>query len=236
MFKRIDNHTFNRTGEVTNQSVPFLKYSFNDYILHCNNVIYLSDRPLTLIQVGKYIQKEKINVTSIYTVKLNEDEIEQLRNSQPEPSEEEAVVETEEVPAAEESSYEVQETVEEIIEEVIEEEPAFETIYIAYATDSEGNNFNVNDFKEATHIGAYIGTEQEQPTDSEYYNWHELNRTESDTYTHIAYATSLRGAKFNTSYFPEATHLGVYSDDTEEQSGVRKKYTWVKLNNHEGAN
>ena len=203
MFKRIDNHTFNRTGEVTNQSVPFLKYSLNDYILHCNNAIYLSDRPLTLIQVGKYIQKEKINVTSIYTVKLNEDEIEQLRNSQPEPSEEEA---------------------------------AFETIYIAYATDSEGNNFNVNGFKEATHIGTYIGTEQEQPTDSEYYNWHELNRTESDTYTHIAYATSLRGAKFNTSYFPEATHLGVYSDDTEEQSGVRKKYTWVKLNNHEGAN
>lgn len=232
MFKRIDNHTFNRTGEVTNQSVPFLKYSLNDYILHCNNVIYLSDRPLTLIQVGEYIKKEKINVTSIYTVKLNEDEIEQLRNSQPEPSEEEAVAETEEVPAAEESSYEVQETV----EEVIEEEPIFETIYIAYATNSEGNNFNANNFKEATHIGTYIGTEEKQPTDSEYYNWHELNRTESDIYTHIAYATSSRGAKFNTSYFPEATYLGVYSDDTEEQSGVRKKYKWVKLNNHKGAN
>lgn len=236
MFKRIDNHTFNRTGEVTNQSVPFLKYSLNDYILHCNNVIYLSTKPLTLIQVGQYIQQQKINVTSIYTVKLNKDEIEQLRNSQPEPSEEEAVIETEEVPAAEETSYEIQETVEEIIEEVIEEESISETIYIAYATDSEGNNFSVNDFNEATHIGTYIGTEQEQPTDSEYYNWHELNRTESDAYTHIAYATSSRGAKFNTSYFPEATHLGIYSDDTEEQSGIRKKYAWVKLNNQKGAN
>lgn len=236
MFKRIDNHTFKRTGEVTNQSVPFLKYSLNDYILHCNNVIYLSNKPLTLIQVGEYIQKEKINVTSIYTVILNEDEVEQLRSIQPKASEEESVVETEEVPATEESSYEVQETVEEIIEEVVEEEPVFETIYIAYATDSEGNNFNVDDFKEATHIGTYIGTEQKQPMDSEYYNWHELNRTDSDIYTHIAYATSSRGAKFNISYFPEATQLGFYSDDSEEQSGVRKKYTWVKLNNHKGAN
>lgn len=236
MFRQIDNHTFNRTEKVNNQSVPFLKYSLNDYIIHCNNEIYLSVKPLTLIQVGEYIQQENINATSIYTVTLNENEIEQLRNNQPKASEEEAVVETEEVPAAEESSYEVQETVEEIIGEVIKEETVFETIYIAYATDSEGSNFNINDFNEATHIGTYIGTEKEQPMDSEYYNWHELDRTESDIYTHIAYSTSSRGAKFDTSYFPEATYLGVYSDNTEEQSLVRKKYTWVKLNNHKGAN
>ena len=58
----------------------------------------------------------------------------------------------------------------------------------------------------------------------------------TSSYTHLAYATSVTGTNFNTTWYPTATYIGMYVDRTEVDSIVPSKYNWSLIKGADGAN
>ena len=55
-----------------------------------------------------------------------------------------------------------------------------------------------------------------------------------NSYTHLAYATSATGLDFSTGHFEGATYIGMYVDNTEEDSDVYTKYNWSLIKGADG--
>ena len=92
------------------------------------------------------------------------------------------------------------------------------------------------------YIGICVNQTIEDPDTADSYTWSKFKGTDGEEgipgkngYVHFAYATSANGKEsFSKSEFTGATYIGVYSDNTIEDSGNYQDYAWSLIKGDKG--
>ena len=111
-------------------------------------------------------------------------------------------------------------------------------LHIAYANSEAGDvGFSTTVSAGKAYIGQYTDTTLGDSEDYSIYNWSLIKGADGlSSYAHLAYATSATGTNFNTSHFQGATYIGMYVDNTEDDSTDYIKYNWSLIKGADGAN
>lgn len=95
----------------------------------------------------------------------------------------------------------------------------------------------------STYIGICVDENVNDPTTANSYTWSKFTGKDgkdgangTDSYVHFAYAQSADGSvNFNVVEYEGATHIGVYTDNVNEDSTDYKKYAWSQIRGEDGA-
>jgi phage minor structural protein len=135
-------------------------------------------------------------------------------------------------------------------------------LHIAYANNSTGTaDFSTTESAGKTYIGTYTDHTSTDSLEASDYSWQKIQGPQgpqglqgiqgpegkqgiqgpkgndgSSSYTHIAYATNSAGSEgFSTSNSYGATYIGMYVDNTVEDSEDNTKYKWTLIKGADGA-
>ena len=120
--------------------------------------------------------------------------------------------------------------------------------HIAYATGTNGQNFNVNHFSAATYIGMYVDSTPTDSNDYTKYAWSLIKGADGaqgiqgpaganglTPYFHTAYANNSTGTSgFSTTDSVNKSYIGVYTDYNSADSTDPTKYSWTLIKGPQG--
>ena len=130
-------------------------------------------------------------------------------------------------------------------------------LHIAYANSADGvSGFSTTDATDKLYIGTYTDFTAADSTTPSKYTWQKVQGPQgiqglrglegpkgdqgvqgpagASSYTHIAYATGTAGQNFSTSHFANATYIGMYVDNTAQDSTDYTKYNWNLIKGAKG--
>ena len=98
-----------------------------------------------------------------------------------------------------------------------------------YADDNKGTNTSSTYQTGYNYIGTCITTTNEAPATSKY-SWVKfIGDDGASSYIHYAYAKDDKGNSFSTTFFEDATYIGVYKSTEEKDSDTYSDYKWKKF-------